>query len=68
MHCLPADHRCGWPGPGDDAASGPGSGLGVMVMMVVVMMMVSRRSKHRACKHHQQQCGSKNLLHGTNLA
>jgi len=48
---------------------GTRSGLGVMVMvMVVAVMMMSRGSEHRGGKHHQQQSGSKYLLHGKNLA
>jgi hypothetical protein len=40
----------------------------MVVVMVVTVMVVSRGSEHRGCKHHQQQGGSENLLHGKNLA
>jgi hypothetical protein len=40
----------------------------VVMMVVVTVMMVPRGSEHWGCKHHQQQSGSKNLLHGKNLA
>jgi hypothetical protein len=34
-------------------------------MMVVVMVMVmARGSERRTGKHHQEQCGGKNLFHG----
>jgi hypothetical protein len=39
-----------------------------MMMVVVMVMVVSRGSEHRGCEHHQEQGGSENLLHGTNLA
>jgi len=39
-----------------------------MMVMVVPLMMMVRGSESRAGKHHQQQNGSKNLFHDTNLA
>jgi hypothetical protein len=56
------------PGPGDGAANGTRSVLGVVVVMVVTVMVVSLVSERRRSKHHQQQSGSENLLHGKNLA
>jgi hypothetical protein len=42
----------------------------MMMLMLGVMgnMVMVGGSKGRAGKHHQQQGGSKNLLHGKNLA
>jgi len=39
-----------------------------MVMVVVALMMMVPGSESRAGKHHQQQNGSENLFHETNLA
>jgi hypothetical protein len=49
---------------------GPEAVLGVVlhVMVVVTMMMMPGRSEGRAGNHHQEQCDSKNLFHGMNVA
>jgi hypothetical protein len=51
------------PGPAQDLCL-----LVVMVVMVVALMMMVPGSESRAGKHHQQQNGSENLFHETNLA
>jgi hypothetical protein len=35
----------------------------VMMTAAMVVMMVRPGSKHRACKHEQQQCRCENLFH-----
>jgi hypothetical protein len=39
-----------------------------MVLVVGMMVMVMQREgEGRACKHHQEQCSSKNFLHAKML-
>jgi hypothetical protein len=37
-------------------------------MMVTMMMVMRSRGKRRRCEHEDQEHGSKDLLHGVNLA